>query len=233
MMKSLNRSLLTAGLALVSFATAGTAQATLLTYTGSAAISTSLDPAAIAVGDVFHFTFTYDDQVVDWAGASGGGGFTNALTAFELTSDPTNTGTLNLVGVTYTLPVPVFTNESLSPETFSGKAFVDDPAGASFSGEPLQAASVQFHSFNTDFINDTGTGQTLDQLLAGPLRTDLAYYSTAAIVLETDEFSESAVITSLVLVPEPSSLAILGLLAVSVSGRGGRVMARRRRNTMP
>jgi hypothetical protein len=105
-------------IATVISTTATSVMATLVTRAGTVRITSSQFTTDVAVNDLFHFSFTYDDSVTDSNGATTLGTFTDALTAFSFSRDAGNSGTWDPSGGTFSLPDTIFSS-SLSEGAFN------------------------------------------------------------------------------------------------------------------
>lgn len=161
-----------------------------LTYTGSAVVTEpTSQPHLVAVGDVFHFTFSYDPSVTDINPDDTNGEFPNAYTHFDAWADPANTGTWVPDGGNFIVPRVIRT----------GNDFFDPPfdlinATASASGLPtftpgdvVDGVSLRLSTFDTGFLTDTSSGQTLDELLGGALTTDITVFDEQAELIFNED----------------------------------------------
>jgi len=206
---------------------ASAASAALHSYSGSAVIATSSLPADVAVGDVFHFSFTYDDQITDTDIDTDNGIFMGATTSFSLASEPGNSGSWNPSGGAFTFPQRVDTTDDINESGDIIDSIFVDAEGTGFptlDGEAFDSVSLYLATTALGFVNDTGAGQTLGAQLGGPLPADLSFYDYALkFQIDTEVGIATGTITALSVIREPASLALLGLGGLVVLRRGRRV----------
>ena len=167
------------------------AGATTLNYMGSVKITSSAFPSDISIGDVFTFSFSYDDSVQDTNGSVTAGGFNGALRSFTLERDPRNTGVWDPAGGRFALS-DLLTFANLQLVIFPVGS---GPTGGGFpplGGSRFNALDLRFSGVD---ITDGGSGTTLAQQLGGPFPSSLAAFSSTSFDIQGNGFA-SGVITS-------------------------------------
>ena len=190
--------------------------AVLLDYSGFMQIT---DPAGLAefvMGDKFDFSFTYDDADTDTNASDTLGRFQNALTELRITRRPSNAGTWDPTGAAFASLSNINTVETTGKMFFHGNGFgvVEFPSAG---GRGFVQFALGF-SDAIGVINDTGSGQTLDNMLGGSF--DHTDFPTLSGSLEfNDLFLGTKVVHGSLVIPEPSVLALMGLGCVCLLGR--------------
>ncbi len=194
------------------------AQATLLSYQGTFAITSTNVPGELIVGDTFDFSFSYDDTTIDTTAVSFLGSFNNAVTEFSLTR-VSGAGTWDPAGGTFDTPAgSAQTHELIDVVEFENIGGTGFPTldGNSFDFVKLE--------FDGPTITDTGLGQTLAAQLGGPLSGNLADFSSVVATIENDDEGRGlGALTSFsrirAQIPIPSTMLLLASGLVGLMGR--------------
>jgi hypothetical protein len=203
---------------------ASSASAALITVSGSLT-ATSAAGSSIVVGDVFDYSFTFDDATVDSNSLTFNAQFSSGVSAVSLQARGTNVGSWTHVGGTFTsINFVVGANGDSITLQAQGTGF---PA---IDGQPFFDFGVSFDWLSTtrDFV-DNGSGETFAQVVgvspldfgsadsyfSGEIRD--ANYSSPTFTMTVNGAGGGAS------VPEGSVLAPLALgLGALLAGRGRR-----------
>ncbi len=203
---------------------ASSASAALITVSGSLT-ATSAAGSSIVVGDVFDYSFTFDDATVDSNSLTFNAQFNSGVSAVSLQARGTNAGSWTHVGGT-------FTSINFSVNA-NGESITLQAQGTGFpaiAGQPFFDFGVSFAWLSTtrNFV-DNGSGQTFAQVVgvsplnfgsadgyfSGEIRN--ANYSSPTFTMTVNGAGGGAS------VPEGSVLAPLALgLGALLAGRGRR-----------
>jgi hypothetical protein len=184
-------------------------QGSIVNYHATGQFTSSDFPLDIAIGDRFSIDFSYDDSVLD-SNPNNFGNFAGALRSLDFRLLP-GFSTGQYAGGHLTVPGEVETidgNGPLVPDRFYARAdFGTFPplGGYAFSG----LLFVLDDPTDTSSITDSGGNPTLASVLNGPVV--LSQFSQTTVRLDAVDKHGSAqgVVTSLTVVPEPVSGALM------------------------
>ena len=187
--------------------------------------------SAFSLGQTITGTFTYDDTVLDSSSTGNTGRFENAITAFSL-----NTSGYTITQNGGTSRISTANNSALN--SVSGDYFigsVSDPTAADVDGAPINGVGFSFIDTNSTLFASNSEAKSLTPTydfsafdLPSGTGIDLRWDYVLVVgfdPIENEPISDfgqvQAEITRVAIIPEPSSLALLGV--------GGLLVARRRR----
>jgi len=185
--------------------------AAIIEYEATGTFTNSDFSSAVGIGDSFTCRLRYDDSVTDSDARINTARFNDALIAFQFTLNPGALGSYS--------GGSLGSQSSITAVNAGNADWIYIFSNQGFGSIAGNRVVLQFYLLDyshSSSINDLGSGQTLGSVLGGTI--DLNEFLDSHLTLSAGKSSAIATISSLSVVPEPSSvsLCLLGMIIIGV-----------------